>query len=181
MDEDVFAAIHFLPDPVPKGDGHYKSFPDLYGQATTEEFRPSLKPRVASTKLVLGYIPSQQHVHNVGLLVQCEECDMWRLLFCKNKLNYQEVCELERILDDVSYTCGMLFSELELPGRLKNVCVKDCKCYDPIEKLYYSCDYELICAHCASADVLNDPAYLPQCEACQQKDTTRIKRPQRKK
>ena len=29
-------------------------------------------------------------VRNVGLLVQCEECNMWRLLFCRFKLNYQE-------------------------------------------------------------------------------------------
>ena len=52
--------------------------------------RPSLKLISKSAKNVLGYTPSQQHVNNVGLLVQCEECDMWRLLFCKYKLNYQE-------------------------------------------------------------------------------------------
>ena len=49
----------------------------------------------------------------------------------------QESCELQTALDDVSYTCGMLFDEVELSGRLKNVCVKDHKCYDHIEKLYY--------------------------------------------
>ncbi len=181
MDDNIFGATHSLPDPVPNGDGHYKSFSDLYGQPTTENFRPSLKHSPTPTKLVIGYVPCQQHVNNVGLLVECEECSMWRLLFCKFKLNYQEVCELEKALDDISYTCGMLFAELELPGRLKNVCVKDHKCYDPIEKLYYACDFELICAHCASVEVENDVSYLPQCTNCQEKGTAQIKRPQRKK
>ena len=44
-----------------------------------------------------------------------------------------EVHELEKAPDDISYTCGMVFTELELPGWLGNVCVKDHKCYDPIE------------------------------------------------
>ena len=35
-------ALHHLPDPVPHGE-HYKSFDNLYGKETTEEYRPSLK------------------------------------------------------------------------------------------------------------------------------------------
>lgn len=181
MDEEEFKATNFLPDPVPDTDGHYKSFFDLFGQPTTEEFRPSLKNTSKSAKNVLGYAPSQQHVNNVGLLVQCEECDMWRLLFCKYKLNYQENCELQTALDDISYTCGMLFDELEFPGRLKNVGVKDHKCHDHIEKLYYSCEFDLICAHCASEDVEHSLSHLPQCKSCQEKGTALIKRPQQKK
>jgi len=72
---------------------------------------------------------------NVGLLVQCEECDKWRLMFCRHKLNKQEVATLAKCLDDVSYTCGVLFSELNLAGRLNSVCVKDHTCSDHIEKL----------------------------------------------
>ena len=126
MDWDVFTTLHFLPDPTPAGDGHYKSFCDLYGQVTSEEHCPSLQ---TSKKASKRSNPSQQHVRNVGLLVQCEECDMWRLLFCRFKLNYQETSELSRCLDDISYSCGVSFSELELPGRLKDVCVRDHKCY----------------------------------------------------
>ena len=55
---------------------------------------------------------------------------------------------MQTALDDISYTCGMVFEELELLGRLKNVCIKDHKCYDPIEKLYYSCEFDLIWVHC---------------------------------
>ena len=102
-----------------------------------------------ASKQSLGFNPSQ-HVQNVGLLVQCEECDMWRLLFCRFKLNYQEVSELWRCLNDILYTCGVSFSELDLPGRLKDVYVRDHKCNDHIEKLYYSCELESMCCYCSS-------------------------------
>ena len=36
MNFDVFSGLHFLPDPIPKVDGHYKSLEDVYGQRTTE-------------------------------------------------------------------------------------------------------------------------------------------------
>lgn len=37
---DIFHEIKHLPDPVPSGDGHYKSFDTLYGKQTSEEHRP---------------------------------------------------------------------------------------------------------------------------------------------
>ena len=46
------------------------------------------------------------------------------MLFSRHKLNYPEILELGKILNDVSYTCGVSFSDLELPGRQKNVCVQ---------------------------------------------------------
>ena len=47
--------------------------------------------------------PSQQHVKNVGLLLQCEELDNLRLLFCKHKLKVLEVSDLRTILDDIIF------------------------------------------------------------------------------
>ena len=87
---------------------------------------------------------------------------MWRLLFSKQKLNYQELSELERSLDDVSYSCGLSLSELDLPGRLKGVGVKDHRCNDPTEKLYYSCDFErapsiFTCVGCESKALVHRP------------------------
>ena len=61
----------------------------------------------------------------------------------------------------MAYTCGVTFSDLDLPGRLKNVCVKDHRCNDPIEKLYYSCGFKPVCCYCASNDVGEDVEYLP--------------------
>lgn len=67
MDPGVFAALHYLPLPVPGSDDHYKSFEEVYGEseASTDKYRPSLqqKKRKASS-----FSPSQQHVKNVGLV-----------------------------------------------------------------------------------------------------------------
>ena len=43
MDPEQFKTLHFLPDPIPGDDDHYKKFVDVYGSATTEEHRPSLR------------------------------------------------------------------------------------------------------------------------------------------
>ena len=43
---------------------------------------------------------------NVGLLVQCEECEKWRLLFCKHKLKPDELSKLKKILEEVSLLWG---------------------------------------------------------------------------
>ena len=167
MDQETFSNLHYLPDPIPGDEGHYRTFVDIYGQCTTEEYRPSLLAAKKDSRKSIGFSPSQQHVHNVGLLVQC---DKWRVLFCRHKLNYQEVTELGKCLDDISYTCGVMFSELDLPGRLKNVCVKDHKCS------------EAICCLCASDDVASELEleYLPLCQDCKDQRLTQIKRPQRK-
>ena len=73
---DVFAAIHHLPDPVPGEKGHYKPFHEVYGYPTTEDHRPSLAKRAKKQK-TLPFIASVQHVRNVSVMVQCEQCGMW--------------------------------------------------------------------------------------------------------
>ena len=79
-------------------------------------------------------------------------------------------------IEEVSYSCGATFDDSELLGRLANVCIKDHQCTNPIEKLYYSCDFEYICVHCGKEDQLQvDNDYFPQCQECQNVD--RVKRP----
>ena len=167
-----------LPFQRPVKDARERMFNDLidllremevYGLDTTEEHRPSLLTARKTALQSLGFTPSQQHVRNVGVLIQCDECGMWRLLFSKQKLNYQELSELERSLDDVSYSCGLSLSELDLPSRLKGVGVKDHRCNDPTEKLYYSCDFEPICYWCASENVPESTEYFPVCVGCEVK------------
>ena len=77
MSMDVFSTLHFLPDLIPDDDGHYKSLLDVYMQNTSEEHRPSLQATMS-----FGF----------------SHAKMWRLLFCRHKLNYQEVVELGRPL-----------------------------------------------------------------------------------
>jgi hypothetical protein len=65
MDHNVFASLHFLPDPTPAGDGHYKNFCDIYGQVTSEEHRPSLQ---TSKKLQNKALALTQANNTFGML-----------------------------------------------------------------------------------------------------------------
>ena len=97
----------------------------------------------------------------------------------KSKLNYPEVVELGKIINDVSYMCDVSFSDLELPGRLKNICVHDHKCRDLIENLYYSCDFEPICINCASQNVQPSAEYFPLSPDCQEQGIVPTQHPKR--
>ena len=116
MNAGVFSTLHYPPDPIPESNEHYKCFPDVYGEKTQKSIGHCFKQ--------LGNFEREPWVYTlpapcsyVGLLLQCEECNMWRLLFSRHKLHYPEIVELGKILDDISYTCGVSFSDLELPGR----------------------------------------------------------------
>ena len=88
-------------------DGHYKPFQDVYGTDTTEDHRPSLAHQKRSTKSkTLPFVASVQHVCNVNLMVLCEECDMWRLLYSPFKLSPTERKKLENALDQYTFTCA---------------------------------------------------------------------------
>jgi hypothetical protein len=57
----------------------------------------------------MPYSPSVQHAKNTDIMVQCENCAKWRLIFSKKKLTKREGQQLNSILDDVSFTCGLTF------------------------------------------------------------------------
>ena len=105
-------------------------------------------------------------------MVQCEECQMWRLIYSKYKLTKVERETLQNTLDNVVYTCGAQLQDLGLSDRLREVYARDISCYEPIERLYYSVGtYQPICIHCASEEALNeeDDCY-PQCSECSEKE-----------
>ena len=165
LPQEVFDSMHILPDPVPGEDGHFKSFEDLLGTKTDEQHRPSIqrKPR---RKKTLPFSASVQHVKNVDLMLQCDECGMWRLLYSKLKLTKRERSDLQVALEDVSFSCGASLQDLQLPGRLDNVYARELSCGEPIEKLYYSAKYSPICVYCA-CDMESVPKdKYPQCSAC---------------
>ena len=175
---EVFSKLHFLPDPILNTNGHYKPFQEVYGTCTTEEFRPSLQKRSSRGK-ALPFSASIQHVRNVGIMVQCEECEMWHLIYSRHKLSTQEKKQLEQCLNDYTFTCGATLADLNLPGNLSEVCVRDLRCYDNVEKLYYSMkNYEPVCIHCCAKDNLSTEANCyPQCHDC----TTSNKPPVKKR
>ncbi len=162
------SGVHRIPDPVLNDDGHFKSFDEVYGSITTENDCPSVAKSKA--KKSLQFNATQQHVKNVNTLIQCEECNMWRLLFSKKKLNPNSIVRLENILSDITYTCGATFDDLDLPSELQSVCIKVHQCTDPIEKLYFSCGFSTICYYCAK-DLMEDcnvvsSEHYPMCASC---------------
>ena len=100
----------------------------------------------AKSKKTLPFVASIQHAKNVNLMVQCEECGTWRLIYSKKKLSSQTKSELERKLSNLDFSCGASTSDMDLPDELSNVHFRDLRCEDPVEKLYYSMGYEQICS-----------------------------------
>ena len=68
MPIELFDQLHYLPDPVPDPDqdGNYKSFSEVFGTTTTEEFRPSLQVKKSKQKS-LPFTASVQHVQNANM------------------------------------------------------------------------------------------------------------------
>ena len=112
----VFEEINFLPDPVPNDNGHYKSFSDVYGTKTSEEHRPSIQKKPAKQK-TLPFSASVQHARNTNIMIQCEECEKWCLLYSKVKLTTVEQHQLNTALSDFTYTCSANLVDLHLSGR----------------------------------------------------------------
>ena len=91
---------------------------------------------------------------------------MWRIVYLIKKLDPQSLSLLEKILDDISYTCGTTFDEFDLPATLKSVCVRTLHCNDPMEKLYYSCSFLAICYYCGKEILIEEvsPEVYPVCK-----------------
>lgn len=93
LPKEVFDQLHWLPDPIPGADLHYLPFDEVFGKHTTEEHRPSFKPK--RTKKSHPFPASIQHVKNVDMMLLCDECEMWRLLYSKRKLKVIDHRHLE--------------------------------------------------------------------------------------
>ena len=133
---------------------------------TSEEHRPSLKKAPKAKAKSLPFYASVQHVKNAQLMLQCEECNMWRLVYSKYKLPVAQHRQLQRLLDDYSYSCGAKLYELDLGEGFKNVEVRDHAYGDPIEKLYYSAGFDPICMYCGVDQSFTSSEQYPQCETC---------------
>ena len=81
MPMEKFRSLCHLRDPMMGKDDHYLSFDEVFSMNTSEKDRPSLSH--AKKAKSLPFTPSNRHIQNVGVMVQCEECDLWRLLYSK--------------------------------------------------------------------------------------------------
>ena len=68
---------------------------------------------------------------------------MWRLIYATRKLKAGEIRRLRQSLDDLSFSCGADLQEASLPPELDGIVfVKRMYCHEPIERLYYSANFE---------------------------------------
>ena len=134
LPDDIFRGLMHLPDPTPCSDGHYKPFTEIFGKETSENHRPSLqkKPKKKKTLPFHGVL---QHVKNANMMLECEECGMWRLLYAKSKLSVGERTALQQVLDKWSFTCGTQLQDRNLTGCLADVYVREMSCNELIERL----------------------------------------------
>ena len=166
----IFKTLHHIPHPTPGDDEHYLSFSEVFGTTTTEEHRPSYtSKKTPRVKRKLSYYASKQHVKNSQLMVQCSECELWRIIFSKYKLKDHQISYLRDVLDDFTYSCGASLKDLNLSEEYKFVDIRDHDCYDPVEKLYYSAEYTPICVYCAAEYPYTTSDRYPQCDKCQDK------------
>lgn len=165
LPQEVFRKVHHLPDPVIGDDHHYLLFEEVFGTDTTEKDTLSAqKSKDGGRKFTL------KHVKNANimlmLMLMCDECSLWRLLYSCNKLTTEEWQKVQDQLSSVSFTCGAPIEDFDadLPVYTRNL-----HCFEPIEKQYYSAGYEPICVYCASKenlDMKTNTGYLPQCADC---------------
>ena len=177
LPSEVFQTLNFLPDPVPGNDEHYKSFDDLYGKDTTEEYLPSLKEKAAKSHC-LPFSPTAQTAKNTGLVLQCSSCLKWRLIHAKRKLKPAVLISVNKELELLSYTCGSLFQDLGEGSVLAGeVFVRgNLTCQSPIEFAFYIAQSDPICFYCGKEEnLIEKPEIYPLCLECDAKKD-RVKR-----
>ena len=105
----------------------------------------------------MPFSPSAQFAKNVGVVLQCDECLKWRVIYSKTVLNSEQRDELQQLIKTLSYTCGSRLQEIEgsRTGLTDTIFVKaNLTCELPIEVPYYSAKYENICYYCGTTDYL---------------------------
>ena len=95
-------------------------------------------------KKMLPLYASVQHVKNAQLMVQCEECNMWRLVYSKYKLSVAERNQLQQLLNGHLFLFSWGQTSIFTSWRWIQGCRNQGSCLwtgDTIEKLYYSAGF----------------------------------------
>ena len=61
----------------------------------------------------MPFSPSAQFARNVGVVLQCDECLKWRVIYSKTVLKSEQRDELQQLIETLSYTCGSRLQEIE--------------------------------------------------------------------
>ena len=85
------------------------------------------------------------HVKNAEMILMCDECSMYRLIYSKRKLKPAEKLQLEQALDGLSFSYGAQLQNTDIPEHLKDtVFVRQMSCEEPID---YSAKFTDICVY----------------------------------
>ena len=70
------------------------------------------------------------------------------------------------------YTCGAQLKDLGGSFEEEHTCMRNIRCYEPLEKLYYSVGtYEPLCIFCCSNEELTTKDGCdPQCKKCSSRE-----------
>lgn len=176
-----FQQLTWLPDPMPDAErpGHYKTYSELKGKATSGEHRPSLQTKATHDAAVLeqqGCPNSFLTAQRVRGTVECKECQKPRCFYSRTMLSDGERAELQHVREELEYSCGSPLLPADHPLREKVFVRIGIRCADPVSLQYYSCKqaYHGVCCYCAAPDA-HRPQHLlqqyhtvlPICNACQ--------------
>jgi len=106
------------------------------------------------------------------MILLCDECGMKCLVYTTKKLTTKQRADLNSLLNGMSFSFRADLQDEQLPDTLVRVVYKMC-CNEPIEKQYYSANFDDICVYCASEEVdpwSNNERFYPQCEDCHRED-----------
>ena len=111
-------------------------------------------------------------------IVMCLECLRPRVIYAQKKLSFQEVLQVERILEDVYFTCCSSLQDIDSSHGvgsttdsqlLSKVFVRaNLTCNDPVEIPFYSSEsFPDVCVHCACVgDLVENQDVYPTCNYC---------------
>src|SRR5688572_4001350 len=90
----------------------WEGFPVNKDMDIKEFFKDVVVYKLRPELVHIAFDPTAQFVRNVGTVIECCECNKWRVLYSKSKLSPFELSILERYLDTIQYTCGDSFEAL---------------------------------------------------------------------
>lgn len=111
-----------------------------------------------------------KHVKNANLMLICEECSLWRLLYSCTKLSAEEQRKIQDKLADVFFYMQVTYWR---SGWWLTSVYENLELLRTGWKLYYSAGCEAICVYCGSTDSWNvqeDSCHFPQCAHCSDKE-----------
>lgn len=111
-----------------------------------------------------------------SFFLKCDDCLKWRVCYASRVLTKNEILELESELDNISFSCGSCFQDIEdyEGGIFDHVYVNDkLTRASPMEAPYYVTFSDPLCYYCGSEhDLTSTSETYPICVECKEQGNT---------